>query len=238
MCIRDSLLFLYLATFPYQKGLNNPNELTRLYTSYALAEHQQFNIDSVLQEWGHVGDLSSRDGKTYSPKAPFQSWVGVPLIWIFSQNKSGKGFSEPPRALLRLLRILGSGIFVFAFIFVLFSRWGVRTSKKEQAGLVLIFGLGTMLFPYGILFTGHALGASLAGVSFVLAAQLAEFDRPRPFLSGLAGCTAAFASFSDYPSALLAVPAVFLIAHASIKKNVSTVLQHGIAGVALSLIHI
>ena len=40
--------FLYLATSPYHQGLNNPNEMVRVYMSKALAEEGTPVIDAVI----------------------------------------------------------------------------------------------------------------------------------------------------------------------------------------------
>ena len=55
--------FLYLATSPYHRGLNNPNEMVRIYMSKAMVDHHTFAIDPVVASWGMVDDKAIRDGR-------------------------------------------------------------------------------------------------------------------------------------------------------------------------------
>ena len=52
--------YLYLATTPYHAGLNNPNEMVRLYMSAAYVEHGSLDIDPEIRRWGGVDDKAIR----------------------------------------------------------------------------------------------------------------------------------------------------------------------------------
>src|SRR5438067_13201052 len=74
--------FLYVATWPFHHGLNNPNEMVRVYMTRAMVEHHTQVIERVIDEWGMVDDKAIRDGKLYSSKAPLQSLAGIPAYWL------------------------------------------------------------------------------------------------------------------------------------------------------------
>ena len=85
-----AVAFLYLCTSPYHRGLNNPNEMVRVYMTKALVDDGTPAIDSVIRQWGGVDDKAIRDGKLYSSKAPLQSLTGVPVYALLPDTIKDK----------------------------------------------------------------------------------------------------------------------------------------------------
>ncbi|MCA9552821.1 MAG: hypothetical protein KC933_22495 [Myxococcales bacterium] len=208
--------FLYLATSPYHRGLNNPNEMVRLYMTRAWVDRGSFDIRPVLAQWGPVDDKAERDGVLYSSKAPLQSLVGIPGYAASAPLLRALGVEVDKRTQLWVTRVLGSVVFgvVFAWILLAWARKRARELGAPQAegtALGLVAALGTMLYPYSITFTGHLLAAFAAGGLYLAVVALARAPegsgrwRRWAVLAGLAGGAAPFA---EYPSALVAGPAL------------------------------
>jgi hypothetical protein len=208
--------FLYLATSPYHRGLNNPNEMVRLYMTKAWVEDHTFDIGPVVRAWGPVDDKAERDGVLYSSKAPLQSLLGVPAFALSTPLLEALGAPVDKRTQLWVVRVLASAVFGIAFAGLLLA-WARRRARELEApealgtALGLVAALGTMLYPYALTFTGHLLAACAAGGVYLALVALARAPegsgawRRWALLAGLAGGAAPFA---EYPSALVAGPAL------------------------------
>ena len=75
------LLVVTLYTLPLAGVYTpNPNEVSRLELSAALATRGQVHIDEVLEVWPRSQDSASRGGRTYTDKAPGLSLLAVPVV--------------------------------------------------------------------------------------------------------------------------------------------------------------
>jgi hypothetical protein len=208
------IAFLYLATSPYHAGLNNPNEMVRVYMSRALAEEGTFAIDAVLRDWGPVDDKAIRDGKLYSSKAPLQSLLGAAIYPAAAPLTRALGLPVTKRSQTTVLRIFGSALLGIAFSSLLLA-WSRRRAAElgapERSGtaLGLVLALGTMLYPYALTFTGHLLAALAAGGTILGTIALARRPVGSAGWRGVAlllGAAGASAPFAEYPAALVAGP--------------------------------
>jgi hypothetical protein len=236
------IAFLFLATSPYHQGLNNPNELVRVYMTKALVDHDTFAIDDVVRRWGMVDDKAIREGKLYSSKAPLQSLIGAPAYVITGPILRALGLPVDKRHVTHVLRILGSAIFAILFAGIVL-RWcrrravelGVPPDLGTAAGLVLAFG--TMIYPYAITFTGHLLAAACAGGCYLAMIELLRSPAGSPRwrnLALLAGFTAGATPFAEYPASLIALPALFagFVSTPTWKRKLELVLFLGVGGIA------
>lgn len=230
--------FLYLATSPFFAQINNPNEMVRVYASRAYVESHRFVINQVERDWGYVNDKAIRDGELYSGKAPLQTLIGIPIYAIAPKLLAALDLPQEKRQLVMVLRLFGSTSIAILFAFALL-RW-VKTRGDElglppgvSTSLGLAITLGTMLYPYGLLFTGHNLAAACAFGSILAlmtavrltphtqnaAVNDATEDAPGPVSltppglmpAGwllLAGFLAGATPFAEYPAALVALPGV------------------------------
>jgi hypothetical protein len=174
----------YLCVFPYFTAVNNPNENVRVWATRAIAVHGTLSIDPVMEEWGEVGDRAAAGGKRYSSKAPGTSLLGVPVHFV--HDRLARAFTDgspSPRATTWALRvftvILPLGLFLLAFA----RRVEVETGSPFARDLLTLgLGLGTMFYPYGLAFVGHAQSAALLFAGFALLTRpggtaLSEDDR-------------------------------------------------------------
>ncbi len=203
---------LYLLTSPFHNGLNNPNEMVRVYMTKAAVDGHTFTIDGVIREWGGVDDKAIRDGKLYSSKAPLQSLVGIP---VYAAARAAD-VELDKRHLTWLLRVFGSALpsIGFAWILMGFMRsraiaLGVSARMANSTGIAIC--LGTMMYPYALTYTGHALAAIAAGGCHLALMALARGQTGTAKWRGLAlllGLAAGAAPFAEYPAALMAAPAL------------------------------
>lgn len=210
------IAWLYVATSPYHRGLNNPNEMVRVYMSVAAVEDGTLAIDPVIRRWGMVDDKAVRDGALYSSKAPLQSLVGVPAYLVAKPLLAALGLPLDARHVTFVLRLLASALFGIAFSWAIlaWARWRARALGAEPSmgtALGLVLALGTMAYPYSLTFTGHLLALMTAGGCFFACAALGRLEpgsRGWTFTALLAGFLAGNAPFAEYPSALVALPAL------------------------------
>jgi hypothetical protein len=210
----------YLIVSPYYEAINNPNENVRVWATRAIVEHQVLNIDAVMSEWGYVNDKAKNARHVYSSKAPAVSFAGVPVLFVETELRKLCGWPAPgKREVTFWLRLVAVKLPMLAF-FWLFARYVERKTRSELARdlLLIALGLGTMLYPYGGLFVGHALAAAAAFAAFILVDDPrvdvpADQESRRIWLRiAAAGSLAALAVTLEYQAILVAVTlAVYLI---------------------------
>lgn len=196
-----SLAYLYV--FPYFERLNNPNENVRTYMTRALVEHHTFAINRVEAEWGWVNDKARNGDRLYSGKAPGASLLGVPVLAAQTWLWHAAGWPSPSkRATTLALRLFATALpivaFLFAFARYVERRWG-SPAARDMA--VLALGLGTMFYPYGVHFVGHAVAAALTALAFLLLTP-ASGERPGRRAAALAGLAAGAAVVFEYQNLL------------------------------------
>jgi len=220
---------VYLFLFPYQPGLNNPNENIRLYMTAALVEEGRFEIDEMRRRWGWTNDAACVDrdaegeaspcdggvpaGSTrhfYSVKAPLTSYLGMPgyaLYYAFVDD-------EPDEATaLWICRVSGTVIPWLIFLWF-FHRWlGQRTRHPALRDAVfLTVALGSALFGYTLMFASHTTAAVFAFGGFMILYDARRRRKLSAFGAALAGLLVSGASALEYPcvfvSAILCVYAL------------------------------
>jgi len=208
--------FLFLATSPYFAGLNNPNEMSRLYAAQAFVRSGEFAVDGVIRRWGPTDDLARRSGRRYSSKAPWQSLVAVPAVAVAPSLNRLFGLSGEKRHVLYWARLFATVLPTWAFACLMLA-WARRRCLELGAplevgtGVGLSIALGTMLYPYALTLTGHAWAALAVGAAYL---GLIGLGRRTPAEAGWRwtalgiGFACALAPFAEYPAALAAFPIV------------------------------
>jgi hypothetical protein len=171
----------YLFAFPYYERLNNPNENARIWATRAIVEHGVLNIDAVQREWGYVNDKAKNESHVYSGKAPGTSFLGVPVLAVQTKLRHLMGWSSPGKKETTFwLRLFAVKLPLCVFLWF-FARYVERVTRSPAARdlLVVALGLGTLMYPYGEIFVGHALAAAAAFGSFMLLAPPEESDERR-----------------------------------------------------------
>lgn len=206
--------FLYFATSPYHAGLNNPNEMVRVYLTQALVVDGTFTIDSVVARWGGVDDKAVREGHLYSSKAPLHSLIGVPPLALVGTKATPTAAEKRQiTTVLRRTTAVIPGI-LLAWALLAWSRRrapALGATERQGTAVGLTLALGTMLYPYALTFTGHILAAFAAGGAYLVAVWMSRVQAgsiPWVILAVLLGALGGAAPFAEYPSALIALPAL------------------------------
>jgi hypothetical protein len=196
----------YLLVFPYFGKLNNPNENVRVWLTRAIAAHGTLAIDQVEREWGPVSDRAAFGGHHHSGKAPGTSLLGVPVLFVV-------GLFGPltPRLATWLLRVFTVALPLAAFLFF-FGRQVERETGSGEARdlLILGLGLGTMMYPYGLMFVGHAQSAALLFGGYLAVARARTSPGQLLLIAGgaLAGSALLFEYHALFATAAVAVYAL------------------------------
>ena len=122
-----------------------------------------------MREWGYVNDKAKNARHVYSSKAPGVSFFGVPVLFAETELRKLLGWPAPgKREATFWLRLWAVKLPMLAF-FWLFARYVERKTRSGLARdlLLIALGLGTMLYPYGGMFVGHALAAAAAFAAFI-----------------------------------------------------------------------
>ncbi|HET9451877.1 MAG TPA: hypothetical protein VFO83_13395 [Aggregicoccus sp.] len=199
---RVALVALYVLAFPYHPGLRSPNELARLWQTRAWAEYGTLELNRALQDYGYVGDLSVKDGRYFSSKAPLLSAAALPLYAALSAaGGGGRGaVAEVPLVLLArwLLTVLPT-----LLLLLLVRRFLARQLPPGPLAeaLTVTYALGTLAFSYSLLFMSHQPSAVLLFTGFYALWQVGRGRwRERGYL--LAGACAGASVAAEYTGAL------------------------------------
>ncbi|MBN2493947.1 MAG: hypothetical protein JXR96_05085 [Deltaproteobacteria bacterium] len=213
--------WLYL--FTWNVRLNNPNERTRALQARAILENGELRIGERFRDAAgrlRVRDLYGRvhggifvndvalvcrtpgpdcEGDLYPAKAPGTALLGLPVLAAAYLC----GAVEPGPAgemdAVWWLRYGGVALPVFLCLLLLSRLLGAcGLAPDERTRVVLACALGTSVFPYAIMFVGHALAgaALLAGTGLLVEARRSR--RQALSWSLAAGAVSAYAVLLEY----------------------------------------
>ena len=209
IAVAFAILGFYLLPLAGHPPATNPNELVRIELTLAMATWATIDLDSPARVYGLSEDVARHTGRLRADKAPGLSLAAVPVVWLTGPllpSIPGTDLPQywPLRHLLTgMLVALGT---VFMCLFV-----AARTPDLPTEGrlsLALIAALSTPLLAYGTVFFGHAPGAVLIAVAWILLLQPGDIpgSSRTAFLGGI---TAGAAIATEYPTALL-VAVIFI----------------------------
>jgi hypothetical protein len=163
------------------------NEYSRYDLVRALAEDGTTSID-LYQE--NTGDKAFYNGHYYSDKAPGTAFLGLPVYLLLALASEAAGAGTPdPETAVHALAFGVSGIATVLLVLLLLRF--LRPIVGEGWALVVGvgYGLGSLAFPFGTMFFGHAASAFFLFASFYLLGRWRADARVwRPILAGfLAG---------------------------------------------------
>ncbi len=183
----------------------NPNEVVRIESAAAMAFAMQFDLDDTVNAYGLSEDVSIRDGRIFSDKAPGLSMIAVPALWIVNPLLERAPTLAlpaywPMRHALTLLLIALPTVGLAVLVGVTVP----ADDPNQRTALVLTAALATPLWTYGTVFFGHALAALLVTAAWLL--MLGPPGRVitvTPRRAVLGGVAAGLAVASEYPTALI-----------------------------------
>jgi len=208
------LALIYLYAFPYFCTLRSANELPRIFLTQEIVDHRTFAIDARLGEMGSQFDVSrTPDGRHFSNKAPGVSFLAVP-IYALLRLAGGRPSLETATWAFRVGAVTLPCLLFLLLFFPFLGRFvPLEAESAPQRAAFAAYALGSMAFPYAILFFSHALAAASAGAAFIVAVRLC---RDRPPLAGplavLVGFLATWSVVVDYQAFLAALAvAIYLV---------------------------
>jgi hypothetical protein len=151
---------IYLLAFPYHPGLRSPNELCRLWMTRALVEYGTLDINQAIRDYGYVGDLSLRNGRYYSSKAPLLSFAAVPIYAAL------RAWGGGPYSVSELALVFWSRLFLTVLptlVMLVFLRRFLRAYLSAPIAdvLVVTYALGSLAINYALMFISHQTTAVL-----------------------------------------------------------------------------
>jgi len=203
----------YLLFFPYYPKLHSANELSRLYLVYALVDDKDVEITKYIRKYGDINDKSKVAESYFSDKPPGTAFVSLLPVSIARVL----GFKQAIKRDMWLCRLFSGILPVFLLLLLLMKEMKQLEVKQETRTIFLLLaGLGTVLFPYAILFYGHGLVAFLVFASFYLACT------PSPLKALSLGFTSSLSVATEYQSALYILPS-FVLFCASLRHRKSLI---------------
>lgn len=198
------LAVLVVPVFPH---FLSPNEVSRWAFAASFVEHRTPEISGVLPLLGPAfEDVSEKDGRVYSNKAPGAALVALPGA-LAARLFAGPPSAESLRLSLTLMRLLAATLPAILLALVLAGaavRLGATPARARFAAAVLLFA--TPLFAYGLLLFSHALVAACLFGAW--AAFFAPGSGARGRRDVLGGALLGLAVLSEYPAA---IPAAVLV---------------------------
>lgn len=255
MWISLMLLICYGYFFPRWAdwGVNSKMDLTM-----AIVDQGTFSIDDYYQ---NTGDYAVYKGRHYSDKAPGSSFLAVPVYAAFKAivgtswlDSLIEHLAQNP-AMANTLRKNGTGLLeekvyfamalyavtffvmsvpsaVLAYLLFQFLGYFVRGSGA-RALLVILYGLGTVAFPYSQTFNGRQLSAVMTVASFYLLFRIKRQELSERYL-WLVGAFMGWVVITDYPSVfILAALFIYSITFLRDPRRILPLILAGVPAVAL-----
>jgi hypothetical protein len=253
------LFILLLASYVYffprwaDWGQNSKLDLTM-----AIVDQGTFVIDNYYQ---NTGDYALYKGHHYSDKAPGCSFLAIPFYAAFEKIVS-TSMLDPlidrlanNQAMVDTLREDGTGLlrdkvyfatalYVVAFFvvslpsallgYILYQFLGYFIqSRLARALVVILYGLGTVAFPYAQTFNGRQISAVMTVASFYILFRIKQGELSSRYL-WLVGLLKGCVFIADYPSVFI-LGALFLYAVSFLRdgRRVLPIILAGIPPVAL-----
>ncbi len=196
------LLVFFYAYF-YQDGGFNGN--SRFGLIFAIVQEGNLYIDTFHNREGtETGDKAYYDGHYYSDKAIGPSLVGTvfyaPLYGV--KLLTGRLSQSTAKIILTFL-VIGLPSALAGTLMYLFCVY-ISQSRLQAFLVTLAITLGTLYFPYSIVFFSHAFSSALLFSVFVLIFFLKEMPELwKSWYLCLIGWLLGWALISEYPTALI-----------------------------------
>ena len=195
--------------------VENVNSTSRMNLVYAIADQGTIRIDDYHK---NTIDKAFFEGHYYTEKSIGPSLVALPVYVAFREVAVRTGLTEPPETYTPgggyTLRYHAMALTAVSFITVsvpsaaaatllfFFARRWVRPPAALAA--MLVYGLGTLAFPYSSQFYSHQMAASAMFAAFFLLWRVVK-EEGRPREAWLAGSLVGLAVITEYITIVLAL---------------------------------
>ncbi len=226
-------LLPFFVVFPYLRGVNNPNELVRVFTTMELVEHGTLSIDDAVKQFGWVNDMAHVPPKPGAPpryvmvKTPLSTYLGVPAYFVYSKVARLFGRHYPIdgstndekatwlRSATWVCRIFAVQIpcYLFLIFFERYMRYFVPDVVLRLT-TVAAAGFGTNYLAYTHIYASHTLYACSAFMAFAITERAMRTNRWTArgrkihhafFVGFLAGACVAFEYHALFVAVILSI---------------------------------
>jgi hypothetical protein len=238
-------------------GVNSKVDLTM-----SIVDRGTFIIDDYYH---NTGDYALYKGHHYSDKAPGTSFLAVPVYAVFKAIVNTSILDSfidrlaNNQAMTDTLRKEGSGLlrdkvyFAMALYIITFCVMSLPSAllgyflyqflgyflqdRLSRALLVILYGLGTVAFPYAQTLNGRQIVAALTLVSFYILFRIKRQELSERYL-WLVGLLLGYVLITDYPSVFI-VAALFFYAASFLRdwRRLAPVVLAGIPSGALMVFY-
>ena len=203
---RDALLVFLLLAFCYAYFYHDPgwNGNDRLGLTFAIVEEGRLTIDSFHnQEGTFTKDEAFYNGHYYSSKAVGSSLIAVIFYFPLYRLEQLLSIGISLGVIKYLLTFFSIGLpsaFGGSLMYVLCKQ--VTDNRFQSYILTIVVNLGTMIFPFSVIFFGHQLAGVLLFCAFFLIYQMkVDPNYRRKGVFFLVGFLLGYAQITEYPVA-------------------------------------
>ena len=210
---KNGLIVFFLLALVYAYFYHEPeyNGNSRLGLTAAIVQEGRLTIDSFHEGSGlATGDKSIYNGHYYTDKAIGTSLLAAlpyaPIYWGMRLIGHPIGLWLMAHLLTFLVIGLPSAI-AGSIIYIICER--ISGSPLRARVVTAAVALGSMAFPYSLVFFSHQLAAALLWISFFLIFRLRFQDNPpKGWYAVLFGLLLGLSLITEYPTALIVLPLV------------------------------
>ena len=203
---RGAFLVFLLLAFSYSYFYHDPgwNGNSRLGLTFAVVEEGRLTIDSFHdQQDTFTKDKAIYDGHYYTTKAIGSSLTAVLFYFPLHQLEQFLNINLKTGLIKYILTFFSIGLpsaLAGSLMYVLCKQ--VTNNRFHSFAFTMAVNLGTMIFPFSVIFFGHQLVGSLLFIAFFLIFQFknkAIYQRKSVFF--LVGFLLGYALITEYPVA-------------------------------------
>lgn len=224
---------VHFSYFPFYPYMHSANEWSRLYLVYAIVDDGDIEITSQIEKFGDILDKSRVGHSFFSDKPPGTAFISVPFIALRRVLGGEPDIGKD----IRIARLVTCILPTLALLFLLNKEMkGLKVSSPTRGFAITIYGLGSLAFPYSLLFYGHQPTAVL-----LFAIYYCIHDKEvNPKKGYIAGFLAGLCLMMEYQSAVYILPLAFvgiMRAKPRIKTLLFTITGSSLPLLALGLYH-
>lgn len=209
----------------YQDPHSNGN--ARLAVARAVVEHGSFQIDSYLAQadWESV-DKALYNGHYYGDKA-IGSWLLAVPVYFLLYKIFGLMSSVAIKHSLTAI-VMGGAFVVNGVTLYRIARTITQNAWKAMVAALGV-SLGTMLWPYSVVYFGHVLAAMFVSLAFysLFRIRISPDEAPQGKLFG-AGLAMGFALITDYTTSLIIIGLIVYTLYVLRRRNTAAVVRLGL----------
>jgi len=197
-------------------------DVSKLDLTRAIVDEHRFEIDSYINDTENIagdydigsntGDRAYYNNHYYSDKPPGSSFLTIPVYVVFKLF-FGMPDTDLKLHILEFMIIAFSSVLFSALLVVLMYKTSGFFVKKERYRIliIIIFGLGTMIFAFATTTYHHAIANFFAFMCFYLILKMKQenkFSNKNFFIAGLCG---GFAITCEYSTSIVIFACIIII---------------------------